>query len=331
MPYGEKPIDTIETILPVMPSPPIASSRGRNWGGVTIDLYGAQPHADMTCPALDHHLVLCIRSGGGRLLQRRDGQVCDSPVGPGMAIVVPAGCESFWLGHIPACIGLRIPVALLEQAAAQIEGNTMSGTVRLRNVFGVHDWLIDRLSAILLAEVHKPSHPSQGLIVDATSSALAGHLLREYRPCDAIAANGPPGLAARALKNVLKYIEGNLAESVTLAELANTSNLSRFYFARLFKISTGLSPMAYLERARLERAQDLIRKGGTPLAEVALSVGYADQSHFTRRFSRQVGTTPAAFGRDNGSRRPQRKVHRSTSSLSSKSQGTTTHFAPSLH
>jgi AraC family transcriptional regulator len=214
-----------------------------------------------------------------------------------MTIVVPAGCESFWLGHIPKCVSLAIPKDLLGSVATRIHDCAADTAVDLRNVFGTHDWLIDRLSAILLSEMDKPSHPSQCLIVDSASSALVAHLLRTYGSCGAPKAKTSSTLGARALKKVLQYIEENLDAPIAPATLAEISGLSRFHFARLFKSSTGLSPMAYLDRTRIKRAQDLIREGDMPLAEVALSVGYADQSHFTRRFNRQVGTTPAAFGR----------------------------------
>jgi AraC family transcriptional regulator len=288
---------TIEALHSIMPSPPIATSRGKSWGGVTIELYGAQPRVDMTRPALDHHLVLCVQSGCGRLLQRRGGQVCDSLISLGMTIIVPAGCESFWLGDIPKCVSLAIPKDLLGSVATRIHDCAADTAADLRNVFGTHDWLIDQLSAILLSEIDKPSHPSQCFIVDSASSALVAHLLRTYGSCGTPKAKTSSTLGARALKKVLQYIEENLDAPIAPATLAEISGLSRFHFARLFKSSTGLSPMAYLDRTRIKRAQDLIRQGDMSLAEIALSVGYADQSHFTRRFNRQVGTTPAAFGR----------------------------------
>jgi len=79
--------------------------------------------------------------------------------------------------------------------------------------------------------------------------------------------------------------------------LASVANVSRFHFARLFRRSTGSSAIAYLEQVRMRRAQELIRHGRLPLAQVAALVGYADQSYFTRRFRLAVGVTPARYAR----------------------------------
>jgi AraC family transcriptional regulator len=100
-----------------------------------------------------------------------------------------------------------------------------------------------------------------------------------------------------------------MGEPIGLGELAAIAHVSRFHFTRLFKRSTGLTPMAYVERSRIRQAQDLLRMAELPLSEVALVVGFADQSHFTRRFHRHVGCTPAAFARAYGIRRLPRRSH----------------------
>jgi AraC family transcriptional regulator len=124
---------------------------------------------------------------------------------------------------------------------------------------------------------------------------------------DADRPQGSPGLGTRALAAVIGYIDAHLEEPVRLSELARLTNVSRFHFCRLFRRSTGLSPMAYLERSRVERAQRLIGQGRLSLAEIALEVGFADQSHFTRRFQRHSGCTPGAFAREHSAKRLPRR------------------------
>lgn len=64
-----------------------------------------------------------------------------------------------------------------------------------------------------------------------------------------------------------------------------------------------MTAIGFVEQCRIRRAQSLIMETAIPLAEVALMTGFADQSHFTRRFHRHVGRTPAAFAREHGRRR----------------------------
>ncbi len=58
--------------------------------------------------------------------------------------------------------------------------------------------------------------------------------------------------------------------------------------------------MAYLERSRIRKAQELLQAGKLSLSDVALAVGFADQSHFIRRFRRHVGVAPSVFAREQG-------------------------------
>lgn len=111
--------------------------------------------------------------------------------------------------------------------------------------------------------------------------------------------NGVPklraGLPAPTLAKVIDYMDEHMGEPVALAELASIANVSRFHFTKLFKLSTGSSAMAFLERSRIRRAEELIRTGEMRLAEIALATGFADQSHFTRRFRRHTGYTPGYY------------------------------------
>ena len=97
------------------------------------------------------------------------------------------------------------------------------------------------------------------------------------------------------LRRVTEYIEANLAESVTLGDLAEVAGLTRMYFAAQFRATTGLPPHEYLLRRRIERAQEMLAEGTLSLVEIALSVGFQTQSHFTTVFKRFAGQPPRAW------------------------------------
>lgn len=100
------------------------------------------------------------------------------------------------------------------------------------------------------------------------------------------------GLVAWRLKRVLSFMEEHYGEPVTLAEMARVAGLSRMHFAAQFRISTGAKPHEYLLRLRVERAQKLMIESDEPLAQVAFSVGFQTQAHFTTVFRRFASTTP---------------------------------------
>lgn len=103
------------------------------------------------------------------------------------------------------------------------------------------------------------------------------------------------GLAGGALRRVRAYIDDHLGERISLDELARQAGVSRFHFARQFRLSTGESPMGYLRRIRIERSKSILQTRDSTIAEVAVSLGFSDQSHFTRTFGRMVGTSPGSF------------------------------------
>jgi len=103
------------------------------------------------------------------------------------------------------------------------------------------------------------------------------------------------GLAPHRLQRVLACIETRLAEPIQVRELADEIHMSPFHFARMFKLSTGHAPHAYITRQRMDRAKSLLATTQLPLLEVAARVGYQTQAHFTGVFHRYVGTTPRVY------------------------------------
>lgn len=71
--------------------------------------------------------------------------------------------------------------------------------------------------------------------------------------------------------------------------------MSRFHFARMFRIATGYSPMEFLTRRRVERGKEILIHGEMSICDVAALLGFCDQSHFTRTFRRVTGMSPREY------------------------------------
>lgn len=91
-----------------------------------------------------------------------------------------------------------------------------------------------------------------------------------------------------------EYLHAHLHHDVGMDELALACGVDRFRLSRAFKSAFGLPPHAYLVQLRLARARHLLAKGELP-ADVAITLGFADQSHLGRWFVRAYGLTPAAY------------------------------------
>lgn len=101
----------------------------------------------------------------------------------------------------------------------------------------------------------------------------------------------PAGKEPQAVTAAREYLEMHLADNVSLAQLTQVTGLSPFYLVRVFHRTVGLPPHAYLNQMRLKHAKELLMLG-RPIVSVACEVGFADQSHLTRRFKQVYGVTP---------------------------------------
>jgi AraC-like DNA-binding protein len=119
---------------------------------------------------------------------------------------------------------------------------------------------------------------------------LAMHIARLETPRSKVNA-----LPKWRLRRVEEYVSANYHRSVSLADLAKAAGLSRMHFAAQFRAATGFRPREYLLHRRVEYAKSILSDGGTPLAEVALAVGFCTQAHFSTVFKRITGETPARW------------------------------------
>jgi AraC-like DNA-binding protein len=97
-----------------------------------------------------------------------------------------------------------------------------------------------------------------------------------------------------AVHRAKAHLRERFNEPVSLKELAAVARVSRFHLVHAFARETGLGPHAYQIHIRVERARRLLQ-GGMSAASAAASVGFADQSHFTRCFKRIMHVTPGEY------------------------------------
>lgn len=96
---------------------------------------------------------------------------------------------------------------------------------------------------------------------------------------------------------VMGLIDDELEECLSVDRLAEEARLSKYHFSRVFREEVGETPWAYVRRARIRKAKDLLLQGVSP-AEAAVEAGFFDQSHLTRALREVEGTTPGQFQKD---------------------------------
>lgn len=179
-----------------------------------------------------------------------------------------------------------------EYLASLLTGHTLTGFEP--TIFNDNKCLI-QLFQMLEGEIMAPGFASR-LMVEGLSRAIAAKLVG----IDQNVVNREASriyLPEWKLRRLLDFIEESLDRNIQLSELAAVAGLSVFHFSRVFKLSTGASPYRYICTKRLERARLLLSNSDLGLAELALSCGFASQSHFTAAFTKAVGVSPGRFRR----------------------------------
>lgn len=113
---------------------------------------------------------------------------------------------------------------------------------------------------------------------------------------DATFGNAEPATSHAAADVVRLFINEHYADVFGLHDLSRLTGISPFHLVRTFKKTFGLSPLAYRDQLRIVEARRLLLSGQV-ISQIGLTLGYADQSHFTRQFQRVVGTSPQRYAR----------------------------------
>lgn len=136
--------------------------------------------------------------------------------------------------------------------------------------------------------------PTESLRTESLSRAVLGALLARHGERPQALIDPARTVATAHLARVKDYIRAHFQRDLTITELAAVAGLSRAHLTRAFTASFHIPPHVYLNAVRIAHAQTLMRLG-MPLAQVAVECGFADQSHFSRRFKGSVGVAPAGW------------------------------------
>lgn len=143
--------------------------------------------------------------------------------------------------------------------------------------------------ARLLEQACERTGGSLGLYGDGLAAALVA---AAFAPAGAIKRSA---LSDRQLRLAIDYIEERCAETIRLTELANLTGVSESYFSHAFKAAAGMPPHRWQLQARIRKARALVTLGDASLSDIASTLGFSDQAHFTRVFHALAGLTPRSW------------------------------------
>lgn len=144
---------------------------------------------------------------------------------------------------------------------------------------------------------------AEGIIREASSNdsgrdaAIFAQFLRlqVYLSRQYLHTNTVGGQSLLRMGKVLGAMEQDPGREWRLHELAQIAGMSRSQFFRVFRQATGLPPIDYLIRLRLQRAMRLLRDSGFSITEIALQCGFSDSNYFSRQFRKHINQSPSAY------------------------------------
>ena len=241
--------------------------------------------------ATNHHLIfLNIRGSAKSGENYIDGRnVGFTPRHDGSLVYIPPGCcWSGWdEGDAEACyLMIAVKSSFLENLSSR---SANVGTLRPK--LGFRDLPIQSVARQIAWELSHDD-PLSDVIVEGYLGAIFGLLQRHSRTSGKRTRGGlPPAL----LKRVIEQIDAHIDQPPSVQALAQDAGLTREHFSRAFKQSQGLTPYAFYNRRRLERASDLLRTTQATVTEIAIACGYASGSHLSTRFRLETGISPAKY------------------------------------
>ncbi|WP_030415595.1 AraC family transcriptional regulator [Streptomyces sp. NRRL S-1448] len=169
-------------------------------------------------------------------------------------------------------------------------------TTALRGTAGFTETVAeDPRLARMITDVHRAAEAGNALAADSLLRLTVARLLRSYG--GPLPARNPRSAGARNAVRARAVLEERMADPPSLEQLAHDLGTSPFALLRAFKAAYGMPPHAWLTDARVRRARALLEAGHPP-ADTAVAVGFTDQPHLNRHFTRIVGVPPGAYRKE---------------------------------
>jgi AraC family transcriptional regulator len=238
----------------------------------------------------DSH-TLSLYLSGGETSYRADNT--GTRGAPGRICLMPQGHQSKW--HINGTIDflhLYFSDHLLKTFAAQHFDKDVRFIEMPDLTYNDDPVLQAKLLAYVRACERAPEHAF--LASEAAFYDLMYHLITRYNSFAVKGEKIQGGLSPSHIRAVKARINDDLSSGVTIADLAHSVTMSPYHFARMFKISFGVAPAAYVNQIRLARAKGML-VGDLSIADISAVTGFTHQSHMTQSFKKHFGITPKQY------------------------------------
>lgn len=176
----------------------------------------------------------------------------------------------------------------------------VNGLTRRKETFPTPEAMLDALRSILFDRLRANAEPDDefAILIAAAICCLSDRqqlCLNEVR-------SEAGGLTRWQEERAKSYMDEQLSEQITVKDVAKHCGMSASNLAHAFRVTEGLPPYRWLIKRRIDQAKKLLQFTSMALVDISMECGFAEQSHFTHAFRRDVGVAPGGW----------RRVHRRT-------------------
>ena len=282
-----------ERIVPLLPGRPVKNGALSPLSGLIVETHNI---GAIEIPEHEHS-TFCLHmqtSGPVQMEWWCEGKYGKENHGSGSMILLTPGTRDRLRWNKPSQrVVLSVDESYLVRAAHELGRKAHLG-------FENHWIFEDRQLQLLLSEMRREMEAgweTGALYGDHLGMSLSIALIHKYGRDVAISPQAKGGISKARLRRVLDYIAANGHLDIKLDDLADVADMSRFHFARLFRLGMGVTPHRYLMDQRLQQAKTLLRLDTRSVSEVAIETGFANAGHFARAFRRYIGVSPTEWKR----------------------------------
>jgi AraC family transcriptional regulator len=287
--------DPAKLFRQIAPVAPFAGSDQLGWSGLHAIRFRDVPASEIISPGMAHHLLVLITRPPEKLELRYEGVKRDKPPPPGYISIVPSACVAQWRWTGPKD---SLHIFLDPELIARVASESFELDSARTEIPPFDGLKVPEIRAAMLAVNAELATGGIGgpILVESLANVLAVHLIRHFMTPRKRVSRADNVLPPYKLNTVIEYVMENLDNDPTLEQMAAVARLSPYHFARQFRKTTGLPPHQYVIARRVERAQHILKRDhDVSLGEVALRVGFSDQSQFSFHFKRIAGVTPGQY------------------------------------
>ena len=274
------------------------------WTSVLLEVHRVNPCPDVFEPGATPDQMIVVQTKGTQELQSfRSGQWRHAIYRPGTIGMTPPMSVSRLRRSLQRNaqpfekINLFIPQGFFHEARDHYRRAGRPYRTESLSALGFNDPVVAQMAFALLDAMDAGA---PDLYAQSASQWMAMHLLSAHSSWLEIHQDRrcPGVISDKRLARVIEYMSAHFAEALSLDNLASEASVSKFHFARLFRLSTGTTPHEYLIQLRMQAARSLLRTTDLQISEISRKCGFTSVCHFVIAFKTRNGVSPNNFRRN---------------------------------